>query len=233
MIKNKMAKWIFVFIAITVLIGILILNYKEKKLVSQIKNGNFSVIDESDVVSIEEVANTYKYMEQDIEWLYLDMNADGVRDLVLQEKNEYVMCRQVIGIFDIRQNGKCVFWDTMDRAEFYFITDNGNLVYYSQYFGVYCYISYKLCKCDREWNQKIEREICAYYIYDIENTLYWVGVDEHDHKDMTENGVYFKLIRDDIEATVSKDEFIEQFEEMIQRDYSILKHMSDLFWLYE
>lgn len=206
---------------------VMVINNNENHLVIQIKSGDFSGIEHSEIVSEEELHNTYKNIAQDTEWLYIDINGDGVKDLIWQVKNEQTIGKQVIGIFDIGENGKCVLWDVMDNGEFYFLTDKGDLVYYSQYLGLYGYKSYRKYECDTLWNKKMVKELCAYNITDIDNILYWM--DEHDHSGMTEDGIYFVLIDNGVERMISRDEFIEAFEEMTQ--YNILENDAELFWM--
>lgn len=201
-----------------------------EELANQMMEGDFSGMLETDRISAEDVQNVYKNMGDGTEWLWADINNDGINDLVWFEKEEGTgIGKPILGIFDINNQGKCVLWDTMDGGEYYFVTEKENLIYYSQYFGIYCYASYEKVDCDEEWNQVLEKGLYSYDIYDVDEVLFWF--DEHDHTDMTQNGVYFKMYADGVEKTITKDEYKIEFEKLTQRKFEELFDLPDRSWL--
>lgn len=211
--------------------GIVILISKKNELMKQIMSGDFSETEVSELISIEELENLYANIAQDTEWICSDINNDGVEDLLWREKGKSDIEKQIIGIFDIKNNGKCVFLDVIEKTEYYFLADNSELIYYSQYFGFYSYISYEKWVYEESWNKELTQGLYAYYIEDIDNIPYWL--DAHDHSDMIENGVYFKIYEDGLTRTVNKDEFKVIFEELTKVNYEDMKENPDMFWLYQ
>ena len=188
----------------------------DKALIEQIISGDFSGIEESDVVSIEELESVYKNISEDTEWTLCELNSDGIEDLIWRKRENSGQEKEIIGIFDIEGKGKCVFWDEMDAGEYFFVADNGNLIYYSQYFGIYDYMSFEKNIYDRSWNRELETGLYIYNIYDVEEILYWF--DEHDHTNMTENGIYFLRYADGVEEIIEEKEFVEEYKEIPQLD---------------
>ena len=203
----------------------------EEDYISKIKNGDFSYITEASVVSKEVLECAYENMSQDTEWIMTDLNQDGEEDLIWQEKASISTQKKILAVFDAAQNGQCVFYDGMDAGEYFFITKEEVLIYYSQYFGIYDYVSYERFCYDKEWNIERKDGLYAWYVYDSEEVLGWF--DDHDHSGMEENGIYYKTYADGEEIFISAATYRKQFETMISVPAAVLNHDSDLFWLCE
>jgi len=203
----------------------------EEDYISKIKNGDFSYITEASVVSKEVLECAYENMSQDTEWIMTDLNQDGEEDLIWQEKASISTQKKILAVFDAAQNGQCVFYDGMDAGEYFFITKEEVLIYYSQYLGIYDYVSYERFCYDKEWNIERKDGLYAWYVYDSEEVLGWF--DDHDHSGMEENGIYYKTYADGEEIFISAATYRKQFETMISVPAAVLNHDSDLFWLCE
>jgi len=200
---------------------------KREKLAEQIKRGDFSDTKDSDLVDTPELEEVYKNISQNTEWLRVDLNGDSIRDLIWLEYAENIP--RIVGIFDMNDKGKCVYWDIMDYTEFFFIADNKQLVRYSQYFGFYDYVSYEQYNYNKNWDKNILEGAYAYNLYEVE-IPYWL--DEHNHDDMKEVGVYFKCFKNGIEMSIEKNDFQILYEKITGNDYRDIQKNSDLFWLY-
>lgn len=200
---------------------------EREKLAEQIKRGDFSDTKDSDLVDTTELEEVYKNISQNTEWLRVDLNGDSIRDLIWLEYAENIP--RIVGIFDMNDKGKCVYWDIMDYTEFFFIADNKQLVRYSQYFGFYDYVSYEQYNYNKNWDKNILEGAYAYNLYEVE-IPYWL--DEHNHDDMKEVGIYFKGFRNGIEMSIEKNDFQILYEKITGNDYRDIQKNSDLFWLY-
>lgn len=60
----------------------------------------------------------------------------------------------------------CILWDVIDHMEYYFLSKNGNIIYYTQYYGTFHYNGYEHFQFDNEGNMNFANGL---YIYDIYN----------------------------------------------------------------
>lgn len=58
----------------------------EKELAEQMMNGDFSSMAETEYISRENVQSVYRNKGEETEWTWADINGDGSKDLILQEK---------------------------------------------------------------------------------------------------------------------------------------------------
>lgn len=196
----------------------------EKELAEQMMNGDFSGMAETEYISRENVQSVYRNKGEETEWTWADINGDGSKDLILQEKEVLDIGKPVIGVFDIKNQGRCVVWDTMDATEYFFVVGN-DLIYYAPYFGMFCHIPYQKYHFDEEWNPSKGEKIEAYYLYDMEE------IEGVTFEDMPEEGVYFWASNGEEKSALTRDDFIRRFEWMTGADYEYLASLPDMGWL--
>jgi len=185
----------------------------------QIKNGDFSNLLETGNTDIGEIKRIYEIQKgnDNIEWVQFDINGDDCNELIWQEKNsDKPNMKRIIGIFLLHTDVvECIVWDVNDLTEFLFLSIVGNVIYYTQYYGLYDYIGYEQYKFDNEWNKEL---VCGLYVYKIYDFLevgeWW----KEEHPYITTTGIYY--IRsvvglDSVKYTekLGEDQFLEAFME--------------------
>ena len=185
----------------------------------QIKNGDFSNLLEKGDTDIGEIKRIYEIQKENnnIEWVQFDINGDDFNELIWQEKNsDNPNMKRIIGIFSLHTDSvECVVWDVNDLTEFLFLSIVGNVIYYTQYYGLYDYIGYEQYKFDKEWNKKLVCGLYVYRVYDISEVGEWW---KEEHPYITSTGVYYiKSVvgLDDVKYTekLEEDQFLEIFME--------------------
>jgi len=129
-----------------------------------IMSGDFSCLEGEDWEIMQEI-----YEGNDsLEWRQLDLNGDGIDDLILQEK------------------------DTVDRGEFSVCGLTGELMYYYNSFGSMVDVEgYSHYYYDKEWNKVIDYQLIIWYVDSPEGYDYpaeWFEA----HPDMQEEGIYYR-----------------------------------------
>lgn len=114
--------------------------------------------DRSDVKPIKE---QYLWGMDAEEWLRMDVNGDGMPELVggwtIEELPDYEDLRKVeISVIFAYQDGmaEMVFVDVNDGMEYIFITAGGDLVYEWGVSGWPCTNIFRLCTFDLKWNKE-------------------------------------------------------------------------------
>lgn len=198
-------------------------------LIRQIRNGDFSNLELSNNISINEIKRVYE--KNNIELVECDINGDGLIELIWQEKDSYNnYMRRIIAIFTFSNSKtKCVVWDVNDSTEFLFMSKLDNIIYYTQYYGLYDYNRYDYYVFDKDCNKEFLYGLCIYNIYDIQeiNMAWW----NEEHPEMTIEGVYYKkhTVRLTGEGKISneeeleKKEFLNSFKEMTGIDFYDMK----------
>ncbi len=235
MLKKK--QLVFVFVLVILFLGAC----TNKEVYTEVKTEEVTVGASLCVEYIEEfrklVQNEIKFVkpqtgeefyikENDVEWSLHDLNGDGIEDLVRKGKEDSV--KPIQEIYD-GKNGQRVFLDEMDMGEFYFVTDNGDLVYHWDYNGIYWFESYEKYVYDVDWNIELESGVYVWWVDDVDEVKYWY--DGHDHTDMTQNGTYFTTYSNGEEKRITKEEYVKTFESITGLGIEYLEE--DLFWLRE
>ncbi len=188
---------------------------------NEIMSGNFEhlVGEFTDGVTYSEyMTECYPRFKEDHEWRQLDLNGDGIDDLIWQYTGGgYGETQSIVGIFACDKDGaRCIRWDTADMTEYYFCGPTGELMYMAPYYGLWNDCEpYKHCYYDREWNLIRDYDLVVFRI-DLEEGMeeYPQHVEEwrENHPDMAESGVYFRKITDAGEEAMTKEEFTEAWE---------------------
>ncbi|MBQ2936360.1 MAG: hypothetical protein IJD96_09020 [Lachnospiraceae bacterium] len=197
----------------------------QEDLVNQMMNGDFSGMRETDRISREDAQKVYENMGEETEFILADMNHDGTKDLVWQEKEETKIGKPIIAIFDMSNRGRCEMWDTIDGTEYFFVVGKDKLVYHAPYFGVYDYVPYWEYEYDETWNRTKIGGICAYYIYNLEE------MEGYTFEDMPEVGVYFWECVGEEKSALTRAEFNKKFKELTYVDCEYLADFPDHSWL--
>ncbi|MDL2301957.1 hypothetical protein LJC58_06345 [Lachnospiraceae bacterium OttesenSCG-928-D06] len=185
----------------------------------QIKNGDFSSVKISNNTNVEEMKRIYEKQNKkdNIEWVLYDINDDGIEELVWKEKESYNQnIKRIVGIFLFHIEGaECIVWDINDSTEYMFLSIDGNIIYYTQYYGIYDYIGYENYFFDKDWNKIL---VCGLYVYNVDEPSAFDEWWKEEYPYITDTGVYYVksiIDTDGIEYTekVEKDKFMEIFKE--------------------
>lgn len=158
-----------------------------------IMSGDFSCIEDS---YRERVQNNYERRHDAYEWRRLDLNHDGIEDLILQEKEtvtEDSNQHRILGIFACGETqAKCVLWDDVGMGYYAFCGVTGELMerYYS--FGTMVDVEgFKHYFYDAEWNKVVDYSLVIWKVDGPDGYDYpaeWFEA----HPDMQEEGIYYR-----------------------------------------
>ena len=188
----------------------------------EIISGNFEHLEgeftDGDTYS-EYMTEWYSRRKEELEWQQLDLNGDGIEDLILQEKEEVGERghHEIVAIFACdKDSASCVLLDMNDMTAYYFCGPAGELMYSaSSYVPLVSCEPYTHCYYDKEWNLIKDYKLIIYYVYDVgEDSEYPEHAEEwrENHPDMAEHGVYFWKVTDAGEEALTQDEFTEMYE---------------------
>lgn len=198
---------------------IYLLGLDESSIAGEIVRGDFShLTNDSDGYYEERYNRINQIGEGFAEWRLIDLNGDGIDDLILQQADEnYYHHHQIIGIFACGEDSaKCVDWDEVDMTEYFCCTPTGELMYVAWNYGPM--ISNELYRhyyYDPDWNR-----ITDYYLeilrVELEDSEYPEYAQEwrEDHPDMPEDGYYFIRGTDDERELMTLDEFTKIYESL-------------------
>lgn len=162
---------------------------------SELMNGNFSCLDADDQ---EVVQRGYEIGGENdlLEWRQIDLNGDGIEDLILQEKDtvtEESSNKRITGIFACREDGaSCVLWDVNDSTEYSFCGQSGELMYYYDSWGTEISVEiYEHYEFDKEWNHITDYRLQGYCI-DSSVGDGFLEEWKEEHPDMAEDGYYYR-----------------------------------------
>lgn len=189
---------------------------------SELMSGNFEHLDgtyDEDVTYSDYMTKWYSRQQEAHEWRQLDLNGDGIEDLILQESREVGEWghHEIVAIFACeKDSASCIFLDMNDMSEYYFCGPAGELMYTASSYGLWVAVEpYDHYYYDREWNRIKDYSLVVYDI-DVERGLeeYPQQVEEwkQNHPDMAEQGVYFRKETDAGEEALTQEEFTEIYE---------------------
>lgn len=177
-----------------------------------IMSGDFSCLEDEDWESMQK---SYKRQNDLYEWSLIDLNGDGIEDLILQEKDTVgnTNRHRILGIFACEEDGaKCVLWDDVDNTEYYFCGPTGELMYSaSDYGGVVSEEPYSHYYFDEEWNKIKDYTLVVYCIdstADEESAEEW----KQENPDMAENGLYYRKYTEKGEEILTRKELEDMYE---------------------
>lgn len=165
-------------------------------------SGDFSCMEDEDW---EEMQKSYERQSDVFEWRQLDLNGDGIEDLILQEKNtvhEGSNQHRILGIFACGEDeARCVLWDDVYMGNFSFCGPTGELMEYYYSFGTMVDLEgYRHYYYDMEWNEITDYNLLIWYVDDPEGYTYpteWFEA----HPDMQEKGTYYRKYKgEDVEG---------------------------------
>lgn len=176
---------------------------------SRIMSGDFSCLTNA---NWEDMQNSYAIGAGNnfFEWCQIDLNGDGIEDLILQEKDtvgENINRHIIRGIFACQKDeASCILWDDVDNTEYFFCGLTGELMYSaSSYGGVVSEEPYSHYYFDEEWNKIADYTLVVYCIDAAMNEEYaekW----KQEHPDMAEDGIYYrKYTEEGVEVLTRKE----------------------------
>lgn len=180
----------------------------------EIMSGNFSWLEDVDWESKE---RAYLNMEESgkVEWRRIDLNKDGIEDLILQEKDTVGDSDQkrIYGIIACEKDGaRCVKWNENDMTEYSFCGSTGELMYTAPYYGgVVSGEPYRHYYYDEEWNEITDYKLVVYKIDSLMDEEYaekW----KKEHPDMAEDGLYYRKYVGDEEEILTLEELKQIYE---------------------
>lgn len=170
------------------------------------------------------VAVPFDYMEflmedEDINWYRADVNGDSIPELIsLNVKNNpNSKIRPIEYIFTYREGKvELVFSDLNDYTEYFFMGNNGRLIYDYTEYGLVGLGAYSEYQFDENWD-KIKLETLTIYHFDTNDEEEKEYLKEHyaDTYGIYGEGIYY--FKD--EEAVAREEFLEAYEEMTGLDF--------------
>lgn len=190
----------------------------ESSIQSEIMSGDFSRLDEDDGFK-EQIESAFHRWESgethEIEWRIIDLNGDGIEDLIVQNKEtvgESEM-KQIFGIFACgEESARCVEWDLNDMTEYSFCGPTGELIYTAYNYGFipdeepYWHYYY-----DKDWN-KINDYLLVIYWIDSTVDPEYAEIWREEHPDLAEDGIYYRKYTEDGMEELTRGEWEEMYE---------------------
>lgn len=198
----------------------------EDSIQGTIMSGDFSCLEDSDW---ERMQKSYEREIDLYEWRQLDLNSDGIEDLILQEKrtaDEDSNQHRILGIFGCgKDEARCVLWDDVYMGNFSFCGPTGELMHrYYSFGGMVDTEGYKHYYYDKDWNEIIDYQLVIWDVNSPEGYDYPAKWFE-EHPDMQEEGTYYRRYEgaytgEETEGEVlTLEEFKEIYETEMGMDY--------------
>ncbi len=201
-----------------------------KNALEQIREGNFTSLEELNEKQLEELDWVYNRCQtiNNAQWIYADINADGVPELIWQEKDAVgdSQVHRILAVFTVSSEGcKRMVWDVGDTGEFYFYQNN-NIIYFTAYLGIYDYYYYGVCECGSDGEIRVKKSFEVYYAYDLADNDSMDFLSQFDWAqeisgfDEEEGNVFYVIgtrltDEENVRVLTEKDEWIEQFRNEI------------------
>ena len=205
---------------------------------SAIMDGDFSGM--ADTEFKEHVVESYQRWEEngiieEMEWRQIDLNGDGIDDLILQECRSVgqTQMHRIVAIFACEEDSaECMLWDLNDYSEYSFCGSTGELMYTAPYSGTaIAGEPYRHYYYDNEWNEVTDYQLVRTIVDSSmdgsrEEFLHHHQEFIESHPDMAEDGEYYSRYVIDIETgeaeereTLSYEQFKEIFEDAMGIEY--------------
>jgi hypothetical protein len=182
--------------------------------IERIKTGDFSGIVEADQ---RETAAYVTSVSDGMVWVEHDINGDGLNELIYQLVDSgYKDMKPIAAVFAFQnQETRLVISDTIDGSEFYFLSENGNIIYHYSYYSYFNEDIYYYCAFDSECAPERVYGLHVLNIFDMSSMP---GKWAEEHPDTPTQGVYYTkhAARDDgwRQEKMEKRQFEKAFEEM-------------------
>lgn len=192
----------------------------------QIKRGDFTSLEGLDETELAEFNRIYQRCQDidEIQWVYADINNDGIEELIWQEKRNAgdSQMHRITAVFAATSQGfRRIIWDVNDMGEFYFLCNN-KIIYFTAYYGVYDYCYYGVCEYGADGKLKVNK---SFEVYDLEDLTDYEPTDilsqfdwaqEVNQSDFAEGKVYYVIgtrVTDEemMRVLTKSDEWLEQF----------------------
>jgi len=192
----------------------------------QIKSGNFSNVEDldKDTLSILNDAYARQTNSKTIKWVECDLNSNGLKGLAWQDGDwPYSDVSKILCIFAFK-DGKVmlVMADFVDH-DFYFISDNGNIIYVYLYGGTTSDDSYYHYEFD-EHGQKFVSGLYVLTMYDwYINQLKEAGEYDENSPTAKAGSYYYRVSFDSAgryqKEEITKQQFLKEFKAMTGQSF--------------
>lgn len=184
-----------------------------------IMSGDFSCLEDEDWESMQKDYDWGMNELELYEWSQLDLNGDGIEDLILQRKKALKGWEHklILGIFVCEKDrARCILWDTADNSEYYFCGPTGELMYTaSSYVPIVSKELYRHCYYDRDWNLITDFELVVCRIdakeY-IEEYPQQIEEWKQENPDMAEDGIYYRKYTEEGVEILTREEMENIYE---------------------
>lgn len=195
-----------------------------------VSQGDFSSLvglTENQLIEFGRIYNYYQNVNG-AQWIYVDINNDGISELIWQEKDTVrnSQVHRILAVFIAASEGtKCIVWDANDMGEFYFYLNN-KIIYYTSYLGAYDYFYYGLCKCDMDGKLSVVKSFEVYNLNELDEEDLKIFLSQFSwaqdvNKTDCEDGKVYYVIGTQLEneegvwILLKKDKWVEQFRSEI------------------
>ena len=188
---------------------------------AEIMSGNLEHLEEEDEKRRESIESGINNDFYELEWRQIDLNGDGIDDLILQmvEPVPDTSEQRIIAIFACYEDrAECIMIDLNDFTEYSFCGITGELMYTApNYSGVISTEYYRHYHYDSDWNEITEYTLYAYRVdgTDTEPVSTWW---EKRHPDMVENGCYYRRYDEDGNNSQHVELTFDEFKEIYETD---------------
>lgn len=155
-------------------------------MVKMIKNGDFSCLD-----IVDSYVEMYAYTFDTREWIVSDINKDGFGELILQEIAPIYgsLCKhRIVAVFTYQvKKMHCTLIDVNDNTEYYFLGNNGNMIYSTEDFLANGnFGEYFCCTIDEEGEVKRSYRLNIAYMNETDEIFYVKAIEpKWENMDMT------------------------------------------------
>lgn len=165
----------------------------------EIMAGNFQHLEEEDSdyreYIIKHITRNIRGESYPVEWRQIDLNGDGIDDLILQDRDSVGKSSQkrIIAIFACYEDSaRCITLDLQDGTEYSFCGTTGELMHTApSYGGVISTEQYEHYYYDSEWSKIADYTLQAYRINGSESDPipeYWI----EQNPSLATNGRYYR-----------------------------------------
>ena len=195
-----------------------------------IMSGDFSCLEDTDWERMQEI---YEREIDLYEWHQLDLNSDGIEDLILQEKrtaDEDSNQHRILGIFGCEKDeARCVLWDDVYMGNFSFCGPTGELMHrYYSFGGMVDTEGFEHYYYDKDWNKIIDYQLVIWEVNSPEGYDYptkWFEA----HPDMQEEGIYYRRYEGAYTGEDTEGEVLtlEELKEIYETEMGMEMYSSD------
>lgn len=195
-----------------------------------VMQGDFSKVDGLTEDEVREMEVFFENLDEidDTKWIFRDLNSDGTQELLLvQNRGGSDEPGRIHAAFRTEGKYRRILWDCSDSGECY-IPGRENLIYCTQYQGIFQYKSYTECCFDETWEMTMLGKLEIFRVTDLEE---WNGIPDHflslERPEVESEGIYYCMISDcrngSDKKMLTETEWIERVETMVGAPFDAVK----------